>query len=344
MPMKMTRATRNKLIITGVFTALGVVVGAAFSVAMGRWPLLFSIMYGGTLGGVIAGIVTALEFFVAEVYLDRGPLRLPFWEAFLLRTIAYGLVVVLGIAFITSVIFRIPGTFEDPDLGISLLFSLAAIAFGNAALGIARLIGPRTLLFYITGRYYNPHQEWRILMFLDIAQSTTLAEEIGDVRFHAILTDIFERLSYVVDENGGEVHDYVGDEMIATWHVGNKEDNARAIECAFACFDAIAAQAPHFQKRHGVVPAFRVGMHLGSIVAGEVGGMKQTIVYVGDAMNTAARIEQSCREEGRSFIVSREVMDASALPEGVQSESLGIKRLRGRSLPVELFALTRNSG
>ncbi|HAU29601.1 MAG TPA: hypothetical protein DCW68_05770 [Rhodospirillaceae bacterium] len=342
--MSISRATRNNILITALFTFLGIVVGALFSVLMGRWWLSFSLIYGGTLGGTIAGLVTAVEFFVAEVYLDRGPMRLPFWQAFVLRTTVYGLIVILCIWLITGWVFNIPGTFEDPDLGKAVLFSLAAIAMGNVMLGVARLIGFRNLFRYVLGRYYNPHQEWRILMFLDIAGSTTLAEEIGDVRFHALLTDVFERLSYVVDEHGGEVHDYVGDEMIATWPVRSNSANANAVLCAFACFDSISRRAEAFQRRHGMVPTFRIGMHLGSIVAGAVGGMKQTIVYVGDAMNTASRIEQACREEGRDFLISEEVMNAVDVPSAVQVEKLGMRRLRGRSLPVELFSLTRKSG
>lgn len=342
--MQMSRITRNNILITLLFTVLGVLVGAVFSVLMGRWWLSFSLLYGGVLGGTIAGLVAAFEFFVAATYLDRGPLRLPFWQALVLRTFIYGLIVVLCIWLVTGWIFRIPGALEDPDLGKAVMFSLLAIAIGNTALGVARLIGFRSLFRYIMGRYYNPHQEWRILMFLDMANSTALAEEIGDVRFHALLTDMFERLSYVVDEFGGEVHDYVGDEMIATWPVRTKDLNGQAIACAFACFDAIARRSAMFQRRHGVVPTFRIGMHLGSIVAGEVGGMKQTIVYVGDAMNTASRIEQACREESRLFLVSGEVMDAVALPSGVNVEKLGLRRLRGRSLPIELYSLTGKNG
>ncbi len=342
--MHISRHVRTNILLTGIFALLGTGVGAGFGIFMERWPVLFSMLYGGTLGGIIAGLVTGFEFFVMEPWLDRGSARLPFWQAFLLRTLVDGVFVVLCIWLVTAFVFRIPGALRDPDLLPSLLFSLAAIALGNAALGVARLIGFRNLFRYVLGRYYNPHQEWRILMFLDIAGSTSLAEDIGDVRFHALLTDVFERLSHVVDEHGGEVHDYVGDEMIATWPVRSKPENARAVSCGFACFDAIARAAAHFLQRHGVVPSFRIGMHLGSIVAGEVGGMKQTIVYVGDAMNTAARIESACREEERTFLVSEDVMAAVVLPPDIRVEKLGMRRLRGRSMPVELFSLTAKSG
>src|SRR3546814_12401672 len=54
----------------------------------------------------------------------------------------------------------------------------------------------------------------------------------------------------------------------------------------------MALKAPLYQQEFGLVPGFRAGLHGGSIVAGECGDDKREIVYFGDTINTAARIQE----------------------------------------------------
>ncbi len=94
---------------------------------------------------------------------------------------------------------------------------------------------------------------------------------------------------------GGEVYRYVGDALIATWPLGTAQENARPIQCLFACRDALDAARPDLLRRYEHLPGFRAAIHSGPLVAGEIGGFKREIALLGDAMNTAARLEQACR-------------------------------------------------
>ena len=95
-------------------------------------------------------------------------------------------------------------------------------------------------------------------------------------------------------------------------------------------------------KRYGgVTPSFWAGLHLGPVVTGEVGTVKHEIVYLGDTLNTAARIEQACRTYGRRFLASADVIEALELPPNVARESLGPIELRGVASSVELLAISR---
>src|SRR5690606_33456133 len=93
----------------------------------------------------------------------------------------------------------------------------------------------------------------------------------GDLRFHALLSEMFTRLSRQVADAGGEVYRFVGDAMIATWPLERPERNARAIACLFACRDSLAAARPDFLRRFGEAPGFHAGLHAGPLVAGEIG-------------------------------------------------------------------------
>ena len=65
------------------------------------------------------------------------------------------------------------------------------------------------------------------------------------------------------------------------------------------------------------------------------------IAYVGDTLNTSARIQQACREFQRPFLVSADMVDVLQLPSNVEAESLGSIELRGVESSMELFAITR---
>ena len=187
----------------------------------------------------------------------------------------------------------------------------------------------------------RPREEQRIVTFIDLVGSTGIAERIGSVGFHAFLSDILTRLSLVVAEFGGEVHRHVGDTLIATWPLGTAQENARAIRCMFACRAALDAAGAEIVRRHGHIPRFRASIHCGPLVAGEIGGAKRESVLVGDAMNVAARIEQTCRATGHSFLASRALIARAAIPLDVVATSIGRHELRGKSAAVELFTLER---
>ena len=141
------------------------------------------------------------------------------------------------------------------------MFSVAATFVFVSLTSIVQLIGPNVLGSLLTGRYYHPREEQRIVVFLDLVGSTGIAEDIGNVRFHALLSETFTRLSRIVTDFGGEVHRYVGDALIATWPLGTPQENARPIQCLFACRDALDAARPDLLRRHGHVPGFRAGIH-----------------------------------------------------------------------------------
>jgi adenylate cyclase len=210
-------------------------------------------------------------------------------------------------------------------------------------ISIAQLIGPSVLVRLLTGRYHRPREEDRIVLFLDLTDSTAIAERIGNVRFHALLAETFNCLSRVVTDMGGEVYRYVGDELIATWPVATPPDNGRPILCLFLCREALERVRPQLLRRYGVALDFRAGLHLGKLVVGEVGGFKREITLMGEAMNTAARIEQACRSGGHTFLVSGPLLERASLPHDAVVTSIGSHLLHGKVERVELYAIERRT-
>ena len=69
--------------------------------------------------------------------------------------------------------------------------------------------------------------------------------------------------------------------------------------------------------------------------------MKKEIVFLGDTVNTAARIQDFCRQTGDRVLASADLVDRLELPPGVAKRSLGDLRLRGKGADLALYALTK---
>ena len=101
---------------------------------------------------------------------------------------------------------------------------------------------------------------------------------------------------------GSEVHRYVGDEVILTWTAEEGLLEARCVRAVFAISDTLEAARTAYEADFGVMPRFWAGLHLGPVVAGEIGTIKHEIAFLGDTLNAAARIQQACKELQREVL------------------------------------------
>ena len=330
-----------------------IVVGVTLASAL-FGAVISSFTPDGTATGIFTGGVIGLVLATLGM-LMLGPWsnalqRWPVAVVFLLRTLIYGIVFMLVPNAMSALVHGSLAPFRDPTrvvtgttLGLSFAFAFCI----NFALTVTRLLGPRTMLSFITGRYYRPREEQRIVLFADLIGSTKLAEQFGDQKFHAFLNQVFWDMTEPVLEAGGEIDRYIGDELVVSWLLPGgapAADSRRtaAIACIFAIEDALTARAERYRARFGTVPRFRAALHAGLLVVGEMGDVKREIVLLGDTMNTTARIENVCRSTGHDYIASAPAMPKpGALPPAVHAERLGPVELHGKAQVVDLFALTR---
>jgi class 3 adenylate cyclase len=211
----------------------------------------------------------------------------------------------------------------------------------GAAFELSRLIGSRVLLNVILGRYRRPTREERVFLFLDLVGSTSLAESMGELRMHDLLTRFFFDIDEAILAHGGEVHAYVGDEVIVTWRLAAKMSERRYLDCFFAIQDRVAEKADLYRREFDLVPMFRAGLHAGSVVISECGDSHRQIAYFGDTMNVAARLQERCKEVGRALLVSADLLRLVRPGRDLVVEALGPTQLRGRAAAVEVFAVER---
>lgn len=206
---------------------------------------------------------------------------------------------------------------------------------------ISQKLGPGVMMNWMVGRYYNPRQEERIFMFLDMKDSTTLAEQLGDMKFSALVREFLNDLSYPVTKTKGEVSHYIGDEAVLCWKLDRGLKDARCLEIFFLMQDVLESRRAFYEKQFGFVPSFKAGAHVGSVVATQVGEIKSEIVFHGDVLNTAARIQGLCNSLGDDFLISKELSDLIGPEHHYVIEPCGSHELKGKAQPVELRSVTR---
>ncbi len=174
-------------------------------------------------------------------------------------------------------------------------------------------------------------------VFTDLEGFTKLSHAVEPEMVATLLNDYLDRLSDVALEYGGTIDKFVGDALVAFWGapIAYPDDGERAARAAYALYQAgeeFRQSAPE-----GVPPIgrTRVGMHYGDAIVGNFGG-EGRIQYtaLGDAMNTAARLEAANKVLETKVLISREAVERTGLD---WYRPMGRITLRGRSTPVDVF-------
>jgi len=196
---------------------------------------------------------------------------------------------------------------------------------------------PGVFLDILTGRYLHPQVENRIVMFMDLKDSTPIAEKLGHSVYFEFIREFIYLISMAIIEFEGTIYQYVGDEVVCSWKKSEK-NSRRCLDAVIQSRRNIQKKSAHFKRKYGMVPDFRVGIHVGEVTVGEIGVGKKDLAMSGDTMNTTARIRSACNELNHHFIVSKEFVESGTL-KGWQSESLGLIDLKGKDHRIELFSL-----
>jgi adenylate cyclase len=193
---------------------------------------------------------------------------------------------------------------------------------------------------YLTGRYRHPREEMRVFMFLDMRSSTTIAEQLGHVKYFQLLNELYTDITDPIVYARGEIYQYVGDEISVSWPLRRGVRKQRCVRCFLDIKAKLAKRAKHYESRYGLVPTFKAGFHYGQVTTGEVGVVKKERIFSGDVVNTAARIQNSCNAHGVDNLFSKELIDVLHLPADYPAREIGTINLKGKREAMSLWTLT----
>jgi adenylate cyclase len=191
----------------------------------------------------------------------------------------------------------------------------------------------------IWGKYHLPKEETRIFMFADLNDSTTIAEKLGNERYHELLQDFFADITNPIVNNNGEIYQYIGDQVVVAWRYEEGTSSNKCLRCFFDMKERIEKNREHYLHKFQLVPEFKAGIHFGKVIAGEIGIIKRDITYSGDVLNTTSRIENKCKEFNVDVIASDDLLSQLSFSDQFISKRLGNIKLRGKEKEVGLSTL-----
>ncbi|MEM9001540.1 MAG: adenylate/guanylate cyclase domain-containing protein [Bacteroidota bacterium] len=214
----------------------------------------------------------------------------------------------------------------------SILFSLLKIA--------TERFGKGTFLKILLGKYKNPREENRIFMFLDLKDSTAIAEQIGHFKYSQFIQDCFYDLNKIVPKYDAEIYQYVGDEAVLSWPYEKGLDNNNCINLFFAFERQRQSNESYYIGKYGVFPEFKAGLHGGQLMVAEVGFVKKELAYHGDVINTSARIQGECKKYNVPLLLSEKLWHDLDIEKSSSSKPLGAISLKGKQEKVHIHSLT----
>ncbi len=256
----------------------------------------------------------------------------------------------------------LPSDFEIDAPGLPLRWRLLAVApvinvivatdeMGALAQSFNMMVeglDERERLRTALGAYVDPGLAERILregaeldgeelevtvMFLDVRDFTAFAERAQPTEMVALLNDLWELVVPALLRHGGHANKFFGDGLLAVFGAPDHHDDhaERAVLAALEIAELVRDQ---YRGRIAV----GMGVNSGTVLAGTVGGGGRVeFTVIGDAVNTAARVEAATRETGDDILIT----DATRrlLPDdGLRWQARAPVPMKGKQIGVALWA------
>jgi class 3 adenylate cyclase/tetratricopeptide (TPR) repeat protein len=181
-----------------------------------------------------------------------------------------------------------------------------------------------------------PVQEIRktvTILFCDLKGSTDLGEQLDSETLREVMNRYFAAMRTELELHGGVIEKFIGDAIMAVFGmpVVHEDDALRAVRAAIGMRDALQRLNDELWPAYGVYLANRTGITTGEVIAGDPTAGQRLVT--GDAVNTAARLEQAAPVDEILIgdLTGRLVRDA------VELESVEPLELKGKAERVPAF-------
>ena len=203
------------------------------------------------------------------------------------------------------------------------------------------------------------------ILFTDIAGFTTYSENNPPDEVVGLLNKYLDSMADLVLKHNGTLDKFIGDAVMAFYGapVTDPAHSSHAISCALD----MDRECRKFESENESKLKTRIGVHTGTVIVGNVGGEQRfDYTVIGDAVNTAARLEgankylgidkdhittvcisgdtvEHCRKtEGASdiMVINLTSDEMRARPDGTTFRRIGKIVLKGRSAPLDVYTTT----
>ncbi len=163
----------------------------------------------------------------------------------------------------------------------------------------------------------DPQPQPLVIFFADIAGSTRLYEQLGDVAAHECVVESLDELSSHIERNDGRVVEIIGDEVMACFD--RPQD---ALNCACE----IQNHFQYFKTSHQQPIKIRIGFHFGPVV------LENGHPY-GDTVNVASRV--ASLSQGGQILITGETFNVLPHEMALMCRLYNKVRVKGKSQPLD---------
>jgi adenylate cyclase len=183
------------------------------------------------------------------------------------------------------------------------------------------------------------------VLFSDLRGYTTLSENMNPEAIAAHLNEYFDAMTSAIFAHRGMINDFIGDAVMAVFGapLGDAQHALHAVQAATAMDAALADLNRRWTARG--LPLFQmgIGIHTGSVFAGNVGGhdrIKYTVI--GDPVNVGSRVEGLNKELGTTILITAQTY--AAVGDRVQVKDRGPMHVKGRVEEVRVYEVLSVEG
>jgi adenylate cyclase len=308
---------------------------------------LEAILFGFLFGTATFGINLAVDY--TSIH------HMSFGKTIILKTLLYSIAIGVIFFLMAGIIFTSGLSPVDVEgfqeffstkevsphfyFGIAAFFIMSTLLINFIAL-VSKKFGPGQMFLIFLGKYNKPLTENRIFMFLDLKDSTTIAERLGHIVYSKLLQQCFIDLNKLISMSGAQIYQYVGDEAVLTWKVKQySKIFAEPIKLFFRYKKKLEKRSKFYKSKFGIVPEFKAGIHAGVVTVAEIGDIKREIAYHGDVVNTASRLRSACNEFDKKLLASEYVVRNTDNTDKYEISEIGSVKLKGKINSIKVFSI-----
>eukprot|EP00759_Apiculatamorpha_spiralis_P002228 PhF_6_TR10826/c0_g1_i1/m.17465/K01768/E4.6.1.1; adenylate cyclase len=179
-----------------------------------------------------------------------------------------------------------------------------------------------------------------IAAFQDVDGFTTLCEKYRQNPDLVVdlVSPIFESISVIIQKWRGTIDKYIGDCIMSFWVVQDKNEQESVVNSVSAMFHSLLVKTK--EQHHDI--RVRTGFHFGEALLGNFGSQhRYNYTVVGDAVNTAARLEPLNKELRTRCLLSDALYSYLPQTHPLQSyiRNMGKMKLAGKADAIRIFEL-----
>ena len=167
----------------------------------------------------------------------------------------------------------------------------------------------------------NPEQlklggetRYATFLFTDVRGFTSMSESLPPEQVTYIMNKALTAQQAAVQKYGGMVDKYIGDAMMAIFNapLDQADHEEQAIDCGLQIIENMEALNQEMKQEGLPEIAIGIGINSGNAVIGNMGSESRfDYTAIGDAVNTAARLESATKEQKVDLLIGESTSKAS---------------------------------